>query len=448
MFKGNILIIDDEEKLRQLLARIISLEGYQVYEASRASSALKTIAQEEIQLVICDVKLPDANGIELVSKIKALNSLIEVVMLTAYGTIHDGVNAIKAGAFDYLTKGDDNDKILPIIERAIEKVRMKKRLERLEEQIEEKMSFKSIIGKSKQITESIDLARKVAETDATVLLLGETGTGKEVFAQAIHQGSTRKLRPFVAINCSAFGKDILESEMFGHKAGAFTGAAKEKKGLFEEANGGTIFLDEIGEMSIDLQSKLLRVLESGSFIKVGDTRQTQVNVRVIAATNRDLQNECEIGLFRLDLYYRLSGFTIKLPALRERPVDIPDLAAYYIQFFAVKVNKRIHGMSDDFKEVLMQHTWKGNTRELKNIIERAVILSDNDILDTNLLPYELKHRSSDYGGQPNSMALADIEKLHISRVLSYTRGNKTEAARLLGIGLTTLYRKMAEYAIN
>jgi transcriptional regulator with PAS, ATPase and Fis domain len=282
------------------------------------------------------------------------------------------------------------------------------------------------------------------------LLLGETGTGKEVFAQAIHNGSKRAGQAFLPLNCSAFTKDLLESELFGHKAGAFTGAMKDKKGLIEEAHNGTLFLDEIGEMHIDLQSKLLRVLENNEFIKVGDTKPTKVNVRVIAATNRGLQQEVDNGRFREDLFYRLNVFTINLPSLNERKDDIPALAAHYLSLFAAKTNSRLTGMNKDFLSQLQQHSWKGNIRELKNIMERAVILSDGNELTKENLPLEFQ-QSAPSGADNNTLSafsLASVEKLHIQRVLNHTRGNKTEAAKLLNIGLTTLYRKIEEYHLS
>jgi two-component system, NtrC family, response regulator len=309
-------------------------------------------------------------------------------------------------------------------------------------------TFDGILGQSPLILDAIALAKKVAPTEATVLLLGETGTGKEVFAQAIHQGSKRTTKPFMALNCSAFSKEILESELFGHKAGAFTGATKDKRGLIEEADAGTLFLDEIGEMHIDLQAKLLRVLETGEFIKVGDTRSTKVNVRIIAATNRDLQQDVEDGKFREDLFYRLNVFTIFLPSLRDRKKDIPAIAEYYLGFFAKKGNKRIESMSKEFLEHLQQHEWKGNIRELRNIIERAAILTEGPQLTVDNLPTELQVTGLRTTGPLSAFDLASVEKLHIQRVLNHTRGNKTEAARLLNIGLTTLYRKIEEYKLS
>jgi len=313
----------------------------------------------------------------------------------------------------------------------------------LEARISGKYSFDHIIGRSKPILDAIEIAKKVSPTDTTVLLLGETGTGKEVFAESIHYDSPRHLQPFVAVNCSSFPAELLESELFGYKAGSFTGAVKDKKGLFEEANNGTIFLDEVGEMSLELQAKLLRVLESRSFIKIGDTQTTKVNIRILAATNRDLQKEAEDGRFRLDLFYRLSVFTISLPSLNERKTDIELLAKYYLKQFADKVNKRIEKMSDEFIYVLTQHLWKGNVRELKNVIERVVILADNGVIGTDLLPIEFRTTHI----EKDALDLESIEKQHIFKVLNHAHGNKTEAARLLAIGLTTLYRKLDHYKI-
>jgi DNA-binding NtrC family response regulator len=448
MSTGTVLIIDDEEKLRALLARIIRLEGLSVLEADTLKAGNKLLDKGDVDVVFCDVKLPDGNGVEFVREQKARHPLIETILLTAYGNIADGVTAMKNGAFDYITKGDDNDKIIPLLARALEKVQLQKRVSQLEQQMGKRYTFDAILGHSPLIAEAIALARKVAPTEATVLLLGETGTGKEVFAQAIHFASKRALKPFMPLNCSAFSKELLESELFGHKAGSFTSATRDKKGLIEEANQGTLFLDEIGEMHIDLQAKLLRVLETNEFIKVGDTRPTRVNVRIIAATNRDLDREVADGLFRDDLFYRLNVFSISLPSLRERKKDIPAIAEFYLRGFAAKANKHIHGMSKEFLERLQQHEWKGNIRELKNIIERAVILSDGGELTLENLPADLQVSGLRHTGPISAFDLASVEKLHIQRVLNHTRGNKTEAARLLNIGLTTLYRKIEEYKLS
>jgi two-component system NtrC family response regulator len=387
--------------------------------------------------------------VELVAELKTKYPIAEVIMLTAYGTIADGVKAIKNGAFDYIIKGDDNNKIIPLLYKAIDKVTLSERIERLEKQAGEKFSFDKIIGQSKALHSAIDLARKVAVTDTTVFLCGETGTGKEVFAQAIHYISQRNNKPYVAINCAAFSKELLESELFGHKAGAFTGAIKDKKGLFEEAHTGTIFLDEIGEMPLELQAKLLRVLEAGEFIKVGDTKTIRINVRILSATNRDLQQEIDAGRFRQDLFYRISAFQISLPSLKDRIADIELLAEHFLLRYAAKVNRQITGMQPGYIYALKQYHWPGNIRELKNVIERSMILTDGKELTVESLPFELQAGViHDSELQLSAFSLASIEKLHIQKVLNHTNGNKTETARLLGIGLTTLYRKIEEYRLG
>ncbi|QNL49795.1 sigma-54-dependent Fis family transcriptional regulator [Olivibacter sp. SDN3] len=441
-----VLIIDDEEKLRKLLAKIISFEGFEVSQTSDIKSGLKRLELSDIDIVICDVKLPDGNGLNAAKTIKEKFPVIEIILLTAYGNIPDSVQAIKNGAFDYITKGDDNNKIIPLLYKASEKVSLNKRVQQLEKQLGDKHSFSKIIGKSKAITKAIELAKKVADTDTTVLLTGETGTGKEIFAQAIHQASSRNNQNFLAINCSAFSRELLENELFGHKAGAFTGAMKDQKGLFEEANKGTIFLDEIGEMALELQAKILRVLEIGEFLKVGDVKPTKVNVRIIAATNRNLEEEINAGHFRSDLFYRLSVFTIDLPALRERKSDIKLLAFHYAQLFAIKTNRKSFTLTDDYLATLENCSWKGNIRELKNVIERSAILADKDTLDIDLLPADIHIKSPTSPLSASSMA--SVEKMHIQRVLQHTDGNKAEAARLLEIGIATLYRKIDEYSIK
>ena len=447
---GKVLIIDDENQLRGLLARIIGLEGYEVIQADSCKAGLKQVEQQNPDVIICDVRLPDGSGVDLITEMKRLGPLTEIILLTAHGNIPDGVQAIKNGAFDYITKGDDNNKIIPLLSRAMEKVEMVRRLQQLEKQVGQKYSFESILGKSKPIRMAVELARKVSVTDVPVLLTGETGTGKEVFAQAIHQHSSRAGKAFVAVNCSAFSKELLESEIFGHKAGAFTGALKEKKGLFEEADQGTIFLDEIGEMAFDLQAKLLRVLESGEFIKVGDTRPIKVNVRIIAATNRDRQKEIEAGHFREDLYYRLSVFRIQLPPLRERIEDIELYVRAFVKMFGPGVGKKIEEITPEYLGTLKKHVWKGNVRELRNVIERSMIIADGAVLTVSDLPFDIQQSvlESEGGKGYSEFDLAQVEKAHIRKVLQYTGGNKTEAARLMHIGLTTLYRKIEEYGIK
>ena len=447
---SKILIIDDEVQIRTLLTRMMELEGYDVCQAGDCRAALKQLELQNPDVVLCDVFLPDGNGVDLVLAIKKAAPNVEVILLTAHGNIPDGVQAIKNGAFDYITKGDDNNKIIPLISRAVEKARMNVRLEKLEKKVGQTYSFDSILGESKVLKDAVSLAQKVSGTDVPVLLTGETGTGKEVFAQAIHYSSKRARQNFVAVNCSSFSKELLESEMFGHKAGSFTGALKDKKGLFEEANNGTIFLDEIGEMAFELQAKLLRILETGEYIKIGDTKPTRVNVRIIAATNRNLSQEIVAGRFREDLFYRLSVFQIHLPPLRERAGDIRLLAKAFIKSFAEQLARPVVEIAPAFLEALDSQPWKGNIRELRNVIERSMIVCESGYLDIADLPFDIQnaHYEHSNDSSPGSFELSAMERRHIARVLEYTKGNKTEAARLLKIGLTTLYRKVEEYKIS
>lgn len=444
----NILIIDDEEKLRHLLARIIKSEGFDVFEACDLKSGLKKLETNDIDVVLCDVKLPDGNGVDFLQKIKPTFPLTEVILLTAFGKISDGVQAMKNGAFDYIVKGDDNDKIIPLLYKALEKVQLQKKVKQLEKRISDKYSFDGIIGKSKGLEQVIDLAKKVSKTDSTVLLTGETGTGKEVFAQAIHENSNRAGKSFVALNCSTFSKEILESELFGHKQGAFTGAIKDKKGFIEEANGGTIFLDEIGEMPLELQAKLLRVLETNEYIQIGDTTPRKSNFRLIAATNRDLKTESDEHRFRPDLYFRLNIFEIKIPPLRERIKDIAPLTNYFVEQFSSRGNKKPLTIDANFMSTMETYHWPGNVRELKNVIERSVILINGDVLTQDVLPYEIQHQIAHSNKSLSAFSMQSVEKLHIQKVLNYTKGNKAEAARLLEIGVATLYRKLDEYNIQ
>ena len=447
---SKILIIDDEVQIRTLLTRMMELEGYDVCQAGDCRAALKQLELQNPDVVLCDVFLPDGNGVDLVLAIKKAAPNVEVILLTAHGNIPDGVQAIKNGAFDYITKGDDNNKIIPLISRAVEKARMNVRLEKLEKKVGQTYSFDSILGESKVLKDAVSLAQKVSGTDVPVLLTGETGTGKEVFAQAIHYSSKRARQNFVAVNCSSFSKELLESEMFGHKADSFTGALKDKKGLFEEANNGTIFLDEIGEMAFELQAKLLRILETGEYIKIGDTKPTRVNVRIIAATNRNLSQEIVAGRFREDLFYRLSVFQIHLPPLRERAGDIRLLAKAFIKSFAEQLARPVVEIAPAFLEALDSQPWKGNIRELRNVIERSMIVCESGYLDIADLPFDIQnaHYEHSNDSSPGSFELSAMERRHIARVLEYTKGNKTEAARLLKIGLTTLYRKIEEYKIS
>lgn len=438
-----ILLIDDEEQLRKLLTRVISLEGFTVIEANTLKSASQILLHQAVDVVLCDVRLPDGNGVDFVKLVKDRYPSVEIILLTAYGNIADGVKAIKNGAFDYITKGDDNDRIIPLLHQASEKSSLLKK-SAVTFSNNNYNGFDIIIGDSALVKKAIALAQKIAGSDSTVLLLGETGTGKEIFANTIHYNSRRKEFPIVAINCSAFSRELLEGELFGYKAGAYTGAVKDKKGLIEMAEGGTLFLDEIGELDIVLQAKLLRVLENGEYIKVGDTKISKSNVRIIAATNRNLKKEATEGHFREDLFYRLDVFEIELPSLRNRAADIPALAFHFLEQFAVKENRKPVTINQSALQLLQHYDWKGNIRELKNTMERAAIMTEGTEILPEHLPYDIQKQNT---SAPTELSLAAVEKQHILKILQYTNGNKAKAARLLEIGLATLYRKMEEYAI-
>ena len=441
MDRPTLLIIDDEPQLRNMLQRLFQGEGYAVTTAETGAQAMQRLKFQRFQVVLCDVKLPDANGVELTKAIKSQQPDAEVIVFTAFGTIGDAVKAVQNGAFHYLVKGDDNDKLIPTASQALVKAQAQRQVERPTHAD----PFDAITGRSPAIQQVVTLARKVAPTDASVLLTGGTGTGKELFAQAIHATSTRAKKPLVAVNCGALSRELLESELFGHVAGAFTGALKDRKGLIEAAKGGTLFLDELGELPLDLQVKLLRVLETGDYLRVGETVPQKADVRIIAATHHDLLRESAEGLFRQDLYYRLSTFTIRIPTLVERKADIPLLAQVFIDRFAARSKKPITGMVADVKDRLLAYAWPGQVRELRNVIERACILCDGPFLDAASLPLELL-------GEPErklsaSYDLEQVEREHIRRVLTHTGGNKTLAAELLGIGLTTLYAKVKRYGL-
>ena len=444
---NKILIIDDEPTIRMLLSRILELEGYEVLKAKDRATALYTLKKQVVQVVLCDVFLPDGNGVDMVQELQQLAPDAKIILLTAHGNIPDGVQAIKNGAFDYIVKGDDNRKIIPIVSRAMDAVVTEQKQQGKKKEVRaNSFTFDNIVGKSSALSDVVSQARKVAATDVSVLINGETGTGKEVFAQAIHSASGRRGEAFLALNCSAFSRELIESELFGYKAGAFTGAVKDKKGLLEEANHGTLFLDEIGEMALELQSKLLRVLETGEFVKVGDTKTTHVDVRILSATNRNLKEEIANGRFREDLYFRLSVFRILLPPLRQRRDDILLLAQHFIGLYARQIGRTAPSLSTEAKNIFLAYPWPGNVREMMNAIEHALIVCEGEITRHDL-PIDMLTGDTSTAAD-DSFDLKSVERNHIIKVLHHTHGNKTETARLLKIGLTTLYRKIEEYGIN
>ena len=443
---NKILLIDDEPTIRMLLSRILELEGYEVLKAKDRATALYILNKQEVQVVLCDVFLPDGNGVDMVQELQPLAPNAKIILLTAHGNITDGVQAIKNGAFDYIVKGDDNRKIIPIVSRAMDAIAAEQKQQSKKKDVRvNTVTFGNIVGKSPALAHVISQASKVAATDVAVLINGETGTGKELFAQAIHNASHRSAGAFLALNCSAFSRELLESELFGYKEGAFTGAVKDKRGLLEEANHGTVFLDEIGEMALELQSKLLRVLETGEFVKVGDTKTTRVDVRIISATNRNLKEEIANGRFREDLYFRLSVFRIELPPLRQRREDILLLAQHFAERFSKQIGCPVPALSPDAKNLFLSYPWPGNVREMMNTMEHALIVCDSEVTREDLPIDMLSDESSTQ--VDDSLDLKSVERNHIIKVLHHTHGNKTETARLLKIGLTTLYRKIEEYGI-
>ena len=444
---NKILIIDDEVQIRSLLDRMLELEGYEVCQAGDCKAALKQLEIQSPDVALCDVFLPDGNGVDLVLNIKKIAPNVEVILLTAHGNIPDGVQAIKNGAFDYITKGDDNNKIIPLISRAVEKAKMNVRLEKLEKKVGQMYSFDSILGESKVLKEAVSLAQKVSVTDVPVLLTGETGTGKEVFAQAIHYSSKRSKQNFVAVNCSSFSKELLESEMFGHKAGSFTGALKDKKGLFEEANNGTIFLDEIGNLSYEVQIQLLRALQERKIRPVGSTQEISVDIRLVSATNENLEQAIEKGTFREDLYHRINEFTLRMPDLKERKEDILLFANFFLDQANKELDKHLIGFDAKASQALMNYHWPGNLRQMKNIVKRATLLAQSSFITLLELGTELLETPA---SSNTSIALRneETEKEHILEALRQTGNNKSKAAQLLNIDRKTLYNKLKLYNID
>jgi len=413
---GHILILHEQIRFRSLLRRILSLEGYKVFEAANMEMAAGIVVREDIELILCDHGDDGPEGIELLP-------------------------------IPTVTEGEEDPIfILSLIGRALEKVRLQKRIRQLEQWMDHTPDFDNIVGESSVIREAIALARKIALTNDAVLLQGETGTGKELFARSIHAASARNRNPFITINCNAYTRETLEMELFGYKAGAFPGTTRDKKGLLEEANKGSLMLNDVGDLDMNLQNKLLCAIEQNEFTRPGDTRPTRINVRLFSTTKKDLGTSLQKGTFNEDLFYRLNVFTIRLPSLKDRKMDIPLLARRFMKYFAKKSDSKLTGMSKDFLYHLQRYPWKGNIRELRNAMERAVILTETDILSEESLPFDIRYHPTDDPHDSSAFDLKNVERLHLQRVLNFTGGNKAEAAKLLNIGLTTLYRKINEYS--
>ena len=443
--RAKILIVDDEAIIRDSLHDWLGDAGYEVFTAEDSPQALGILEKEKLGIIIADLVMPGMDGIELMKRAKEIVPNVEVIIITAYGSIPTAISAIREGAYDYIEKPFCPERAELLIEKLVERQGLIEENLSLHQRLEERYRFENIIAKSPKMQQVIEVIKIVAKSNATVLITGESGTGKELVARAIHSQSHRRDKPFIAVSCAALPESLLESELFGHEKGSFTGAYAQKKGKFEFTNRGTLFLDEIGEMSANIQVHLLRVLEEKEFTRVGGNELIKVDVRVISATNRDIKKAVADGQFREDLYYRLNVVTIELPPLRERKEDIPLLAQHFLKKFALENQKDITGFSPEASVFLLNYEWPGNVRELENAIERAVILAKNSSIQIADLPQEnlLLARSALPEG-----SLEEVEKNHIQNVLAETKGNYSEAARILGISRMTLYNKAKAYGLN
>jgi len=436
-------VVDDEQNIRKMLVRVLSSEGYTIKEAANGLEALKKLEGENCSLVLLDLKMPGLNGIEILRKIKEYDPNLPVIMMSAYGSIAEAVEAMKLGALDYLIKPFDIEELKIIVKRAIKQYELKVENIYYREEEEKRFNFEEIIGKSNSINRVLEMIKNVASTPATVLITGESGTGKELIARAIHKNSLRKDGSFVVVNCAAFSLNLLESELFGHEKGAFTGAISRRIGRFEMANGGTIFLDEIGEMDLSIQTKLLRVLQEKEFERVGSSKTIKVDARILTATNKDLKREVKEGRFREDLFYRINVFNIDVPPLRERKEDIPLLVEHFINKYNKILNKRVKKVSTKAMDFLIDYNYPGNIRELENIIERSIIMAKDEIVDENYFYFIEQERKFEKKG-----TLKDVEKELIIKYLIQNKGNRTKTAEILGISRRSLQNKIKEYQIN
>jgi DNA-binding NtrC family response regulator len=451
---ASVLIVDDKESLRDMLAQTLTMEGYQVETATDGRDAIALANERRFDVVLTDLKLPSMDGIEVLSKLKEMDPGQEVIMMTAFGTIETAVSAMKLGAFDFLTKPFDPEHLSLLLKRALENRRLTNENVLLTEALTNRLGSAEIIGTSGKIREVSELVRRVAPSDSTVLLCGESGTGKELFARAIHVLSPRHKRPYVTINCAAIPRELLENELFGSERGAFTGAVARKIGKFEIADGGTIFLDEVGDLEMSLQAKLLRVLQEKQIERLGGNKPVEVDVRVIAATNADLGEAIKHGAFREDLYYRLSVFPLTIPPLRERPEDIPVLADYFVGKFAAEMKKGKVSLVAEAMATLTKYHWPGNVRELENTIERAMILCDKRKIGPEHLAVRVRRTDEIFLREGAGLkeigqhAAMEAERSTIIRVLRETRGNKRKAAAVLKIDYTTLFEKLKRYEVD
>lgn len=444
-----ILIVEDDPKMRDALQYIMRKEGYGVDAVGEGESALEKLKATDYELIISDLKLPGMDGMDVLRAAKKYKPYVGVIVITAYGTIDSAVVAMKSGAEDYITKPFNIDHIRLVVKKALEKRELSTRNALLESQLRRKYRFENIIGNSEAMIAVYRMIEQVKDSRTTVLLRGETGTGKELVARAIHFNSVRADNPFIPLNCAALSENLAGSELFGHVKGSFTGAFRDRRGIFEMAEGGTIFLDEIGDIGLGLQQVLLRVLEDGEIQPVGSTERKKVSVRIIAATNRNLEQLVREGKFREDLYYRINVVAVDLPPLRERREDIGVLARHFLHKYTVESGKQLRGISPEALALLEAAPWPGNVRELENVIERAVLLADDDEINPGHLPRHLQHPPpAEPGGSESDGSLEQVGRNHIIEVLRSTEGNKAKASAILGINRTTLWRMMQKLKIE
>jgi two-component system response regulator PilR (NtrC family) len=443
----SVLIVEDEEKMREVLQKILSAEGYTVQTAGNGNDALSMIKEGPYHIVLTDVKMPGLNGIELLKTVKQISPETYVIIMTAFGTIDSAVEAMKQGAYDYISKPFKMDEIRILMNKIIDEMALRQEVNNLRKEVKRRYRYSNIIGKSKKMQEVFALIEKVADGKSTVMVLGKSGTGKELVAKAIHYNGPRKNKPFVAVNCSAIPETLLESELFGHVKGAFTGAIANKPGLFEEADCGTLFLDEIGDISQTIQVKLLRVLQEREFKPVGGGELKKVDLRLITATHQDLMEKVEQGSFREDLYYRLNVIPIQIPSLKYRLEDIPLLARHFLELYSKENDRSGITLSKEVLKLFMDYSWSGNVRELENVIERAVILGEGSEITLQDLPpqFQMKDGEGPHKGEFALSSLEELEKAHIQRVLESVGGHKMKAAEILKIDRRTLYRKLQSY---
>ena len=459
MAHESILVVEDDASMGFFLSEAMRKEGYGVDVVASGEEALERIAQDRFNLVILDLRLPSMDGMEVLANIKVTNPELVVIMITAHGSKDTAIEAIRKGAYDYFTKPLDLNEMRVVVRRALEREHLQDELKKLKETVERRRGFYNIVGNSKGMRDVFDMAETVFDNDVTVLITGESGTGKELIAEAIHYNSPRRAKPFVKLNCVAIPETLLESELFGYEKGAFTGATRQKPGKFELANHGTLLLDEIGDMSLSIQAKLLRVLQEREVERVGGVKPIKVDVRIMASTNQDLAQLVREGRFREDLYFRLNVLPIHIPSLKERREDIPLLLDHFVNLYKTRFNKDIEGFSEEAMDILMGHSWPGNVRELENVVQRAIILAKERVIQEWGLPPEIRRQKKESSldlekletnlplNETVEMIVAEVEKKLIAQALDEVDWKREKAASLLGTSLKTLYNKMKKYGL-